>query len=245
MPIKQIDDRYYIPSDNTPFRRYLDKDKNIDQSLDFLNTSELHFSKVGGSIFENDEVMFSIADKQFLENEYRKAGKPNPRQLMERDIQRFESEKKYTYINCWNNDFNETRYMWDKYGMGNSTCIVTDYKKLYAELDIASQEMQIAKVEYFDGVSDSIGIYNFVRFFCRKLKDYRNESESRIIIQVRPEKAVVPFIRVKVDINQCIDRIVLGSHCTDDFKGEVKRIMNEKNIPLSLLVDSILKPSLV
>lgn len=236
MPIQQITDRYLIPEPGTIFRRVTPEK----YSYDFLESSELYFSKV--STFPKiDEVMFSIRDREFMREEHRKTGALNWKETAEKEMDNYELAKGFTYINCWNNDKNEVRSLWHTYAPENGICAITRYEKMFTAMDNSIHPVQIAKVFYFDGVSGSIGIYNSIRFFCRKLKDFRNENESRILIQLPRHSTHPDFIRVKININELIDSIVLSPHRSDAFKEKIESIMKDKKITVPLFESTLRK----
>jgi hypothetical protein len=226
MPVEQILDRYLIPHEGSIIRRYFNEKK----ALDFINTEELFFSRVD-NFNKLDEFIFSIADKEFIREQSKKTGKENWQILADNEINLYESLKSSTFINCWNNDNIELRYMWNNYlskDSLNGFSIQTTPQKLTKILSDSSKEIRMAKVYYFDPISDLLGDFNTIKFFTRKIRDDRMENEVRLIIQMDHKTNQIPAnLRVNVDINK-FDSLIFSPNASVEFKTTISLAIHKK-----------------
>ncbi len=237
MPIIQIPDRYLIPDENSTLRRYLSKEK----AIDFLLTGELHFPRVDN--FPNkDEIIFSIEDKNWIRNEHKKSGKADWLKNAEEEIASYESFKTHTYINCWNNDNHEIRYLWNTYlNSTNGICIRTTVNKLQIILDRSEESIQMAKIHYYDSISGRTRYFNTIGFFARKIKDDRKDNEVRFILQKLRNSDLPKFVRIKTDINS-FDEIIFSPNRDDAFKEEILSIVKERSLTLTFSESKLHNP---
>src|SRR5437762_12630111 len=76
----------------------------------------------------------------------------------------------------------------------------TFYSKPPLSLNVLSgtpEKVQMAKIHYFDPISDVVGLFNGVRFFARKIKDDYQDNEVRLIIMRNRSNDLPDFIRIR------------------------------------------------
>jgi len=112
--------------------------------------------------------------------------------------------------------------MWKEYvGNSNGIAIISNVQRLIDEFNKSEYNIYMPKILYFDPFIDPLGIFNTIRFFCRKIDEFRYEGEIRAIIQFNLGDQVPDHLLVPVDLKYLIDKIIIKSTSSPAFESEL------------------------
>lgn len=227
MPYCEIKDRYNIPNDFISIYRYFDDFK----AFDFIEKSELFFQRVD-KFDKTDETLFSIYDKISIKKRHQKFNLKDSERNYKKEIEKFENFKKNTFINCWNENNIESKYMWDNYvKSGNGIAIRSTVAKLKNEFNYdKNNKIFISKVQYFDPIYDVLGVFNTIKMFSRKITDFYKEREIRAIIQPDNLKEYPENFTIKVDLHKLIDSIIISPNASEEFVTKITKSVKDKEL---------------
>ncbi len=142
--------------------------------------------------------------------------------------------KKYTLVNCWSKNEDESFALWKLYLDGHKFGIViqTIYKKLKESIDSNANDILFGDVIY----DDLVNLVKQSTINFRKNKFYRFENEVRAVIFdqyiLGKSKEKLPLyevgVNIKVDLNNLIEKIYISPLAPDWFYKLVCDIINDK-----------------
>lgn len=156
--------------------------------------------------------------------------------------------KKFTLINCWHININESNTMWKIYlNFNEGVAIQTHYNKLKEVLNNAKEMFLISKIRYLDYDKDIW--YHKTEFphnkYCmltpliHKRKEFIDEKEFRILYEIdeeerndeyywdKQESNVGKFI--KIDLKNLIEKIILPPNINSSLKEKIVSLINLYN----------------
>ena len=156
--------------------------------------------------------------------------------------------KKFTLINCWHINDNESDAMWRLYLKTNEgVAVQTTVGKLCNALDKSTFIFRTSKVRYinydsqiwYHGIDYPEPGYNLYVPFVHKRIEFRHENEFRILYDVENEGHNEDYWdnqpdsmgkRFEIDIDKIIDKVILPPTADEKIEEKVKRIMIKNNI---------------
>ena len=230
------------PSPNTKVWRYMDFPKFIH----LITYSKLFFVRMDKL---SDQLEGSLTNYGIKEIQDRYNNIEVPLSKIERrirtvkEIAHIENFKKYTLVNCWTQNSDESFALWKIY-LGNQPygiSIQTKYKNLLNSLIDNKYNYLVQKVYYSAEVRDNL--MSSVQF--RKNKYYKFENEVRIAIFSqyvkfggKPKYEI--GTDVEVNINTLIERIYISPLAPDWFFELVNYLVKEKyNYNFSIIKSKI------
>lgn len=236
MPYFEIKGEYPIPSDPTILSRYYLKEKFVS----FIETSNLYLTQI--EKFKNDEIIFSLIDKQMIREKHKNLGRGNWREDADIEIKNFEALRYCSYLNCWTTEYLELRKFWEKYGESkDSVMIRTSAKKLKQEIHKSGFNVYLARVTYYDPISDPLGKWNTIKMVARKPNDFIWEQEARIVISRFLKKEVFQnHLEIEIDVSALIDEIIISPFASEGYLEEVQKLVSNRGINAK-----IIKPSTI
>ncbi len=160
--------------------------------------------------------------------------------------------KKFTLINCWHINDNESDAMWRLYLKTNEgVAIQTTVGKLCNALDKSTFIFRVSKVRYINYDTDiwyhkmdyPVSGYNFYVPLIHKRIEFSHENEFRILFDIENEDQYEDYWanqpdpmgkKFEVDINKIIDKVILPSTADEKVEEKVKQIMNRNNFNCDL-----------
>ena len=235
MPYNLITNRYFIPNDNAVIYRYLNEKK----AFDLLKTSEIHFTRIT-DFPRYDEIMFSLSDKDWIKSHHEHLPKDECDAKTLKEIENYETMQQDGYINCWTNNTIESPGLWKDYvNNGNGIAIQSTVGQLKNALAKTVNQIQIARVHYFDSVGERLGFFNGVWMLSRKITDFRQECEIRQIILLAHSIPGPAHIREPIDLRALVGQIILSPKSDPEFvkviNGLASSMSLQSPIPSSLI----------
>lgn len=152
--------------------------------------------------------------------------------------------KKWTYLNCWNQDQAESPFMWSNdTGFGKPEVAI---QTTYGRFRRYTGSIFCATVEYLDYETDWIPEGNSLFPFFHKRKDrYWRENEFRAIVQQFPRQAVefdqtdfydlkqetdIDGLLLKVDLNWLIVKTVVSPKASAELLSRVMQLNEEFDV---------------
>ena len=230
MPYQLISDRYFLPNETACLFRYMNESK----AIDFLSSSEFYFNRIS-NFPRYDEVMFSLRDREWIRNNYSHLPITEATIRAEIDIQNYECIKEDGYINCWTENTSESRLLWNEYvGEGNGIAIKSNFRNLKSAISNTRNNINIAKVHYFDPIGERLGLFNGIWMLSRKIADFRFENEVRQIILLSHSENNPRFIRECVDLPLLVQEIIFSRNSTQLFKERILDLVETLNLPMPI-----------
>lgn len=140
------------------------------------------------------------------------------------------NRKKWTFINCWHENSNESEAMWKLYSsyLENAIAIRTTYKSLYESLG-RNPSINIGRVKYlnyqknFAGVNDS--------FWCKR-NSFVHEKEVRAIIfdMQHLEKGKV----ISCDLSQLLEEVFVSPSAPNWFGELVNDVIDKYGLSIQV-----------
>jgi hypothetical protein len=145
---------------------------------------------------------------------------------------RMERNRQISFASCWHINDNLNFDMWDSYGhkASDSIAIKTSEKKLCSSLRKLGFPFLNEPVQYFDEPYFNQNAYWFPTMFKRK--EYKSEQEFRSILFAH--NISLGGIKIKVELNDLIDRIYVHPSASKQFFKEVRNFVkaNSLHIPI-------------
>ena len=161
------------------------------------------------------------------------------------------SHRKRTFLNCWCKENFEMIHMWKIYSKENGVAIQTTYENLKKAI-ISKENIFSTEIDYVDFDNDLIDWKSTMKYFTIKRKEYKSESEFRLLIQ-HPriiEDKLPPLIQeykehshereelycktqiihCEVDINILISKIHLSPYAPKWYKELINDILIKYNL---------------
>lgn len=211
--------------------RYID----LDKLYNMLETSSLFFCRADKF---SDPFEGSLPEKEYV---YRnKQGHTTGFEKLHRDM------KKFTLINCWHINENESDAMWRLYLKSNEGVAVrTTIGKLCSVLNNCTSTFRVSKVRYIDYEKDiwfdkknyPVSSYNAIIPLMHKRIEFDHEKEFRILFDIDHEYRIPDYwnkekssigknIEIK-DLATIIDKLILPPNSDEIVKEKVVEITNK------------------
>jgi hypothetical protein len=180
MPINEDHPILPAPKTNISLWRYMDIPSFlsllIDEALTFTR-SDLFEDKYEGTLPKLTAAMIDAGTKIQIEE-----GKLNPIYGTTSMSQRLNKSNREVFLNCWCNERHEMVHMWKIYSKEHGVAIETEYERLKQAI-LSSEQIYPSLIKYIDYDADLIDwMSNGLTVFTLKRKEYKNESEFRLIL---------------------------------------------------------------
>jgi hypothetical protein len=227
MPYNLISDRYFVPNDDAVIYRYLNERK----AVDLLTTSEIHFTRIS-DFPKFDEIMFSLSDKDWIRSHHKHLPPDECEAKTQKEISNYETFQADGYINCWTNNTIESPGLWRDYTKdGNGIAVQSTVGQLKNALAGTTNQIQIARVHYFDSVGERLGFFNGVWMLSRKITDFSHECEIRQIILLPHTVPGPANIRERIDLNSLVGQIILSPNADPKFIESINKLTTSLSLP--------------
>lgn len=208
----------FLPKEDVKIWRYMD----IDKFLLLLESSSIYFSNVK-NFYDKHEGALPIKNMDF---EFRKNNpQMMPNQYLSSLDERNELVKKNMFISCWHINKAESKDMWNLYltEESNGISIQTTYNKLHKVFDENQDIINIGQVKYINPYNESVDENNIHHAYLHKIKTFEHEKELRAIIFAGwKQETNLNGISVKVDLNELIENIYIGSNVSEKNKKKLE-----------------------
>lgn len=217
------------PNDESIMWRFM----SLEKFINLLITNELHFSRID-KFEDHFEGMSPVSDAKYF------------RSLVEKNKKNFDIEaytkifRRQTAISCWHENPHESAAMWQLYNPSNDgVAIQTTFGKLKSEFLNAAQSdpnlnlCDIARVEYINHMTDNMVVMgkelpNLLRAPMSKNVSYQFENEVRALISCVPQFEISELgYRLKININNLIDIVIVNPRAPNRLFGTVKSILGK------------------
>lgn len=206
--------------------RYLDYFK----FEDLIRTQCLYYSRLDKFVDKLEGVSpFSCIRAIILdsgENEERK------REILRLYRIRMDRNREVGFASCWHINESLNYEMWDSYGhkSSNSIAIRTTEKKVCSAIKKSRFTFLNEPVQYFDEPYFNQNAYWFPTMFKRN--EFKNEQEFRSILFAHGIS--LGGIRVKVNLNDLIDRIYVHPNASKDFFKDVRNFVKANGLQIQV-----------
>jgi hypothetical protein len=221
------------PRWNATIWRYL----SLEKFLDMILNDQLFFVNAG-RLTDKNEGTFSDLTIERLMKKSQELGKSTDEAEQEVESLQMEIDlrKRYSYLNCWTIDHDESYALWKIYlgGSKSGVAIKTNVKRLVESLDdkTSQQDIFLEKIDYQEYIK---GPVDLLAALTTKRKCYKYENELRLIIFRDPpslsagvKRLTRGGIRIKINPEKLIDEIYLspfaGYSFTSVFKQTLERL---------------------
>ncbi|MDP3434115.1 MAG: DUF2971 domain-containing protein [Bacteroidota bacterium] len=161
--------------------------------------------------------------------------------------------KKFTLINCWHINENESDAMWRLYLKSNEgVAVQTTIEKICSVLKNSHSTFRVSKVRYIDYEKDiwyddeeyPVKSYNAIIPLVHKRNEYKHENEFRILFDIdhayqspdywaNAESSIGKKIEIR-DIARIIDRLILPPSADEIVRDKVEKIMDKFNCNIEI-----------
>lgn len=235
-------------TDHSSFPQPIDKNIKLWRYMDFTKfvamlSSESLFLSRADKFQDPYEGLYSKATTNEIEKKNNHILNTSFKFIKELALQ----QKKWTYINCWHLNEQESAAMWSIYSKTNeSIAIETTYLKLKEELP---EDVYMGQVKYTDYNKDKLGLNASFELYMHKRKSFEHENEVRIIKQ--------PFLKdgrfsihpmkenkergenIKINLNKLISKIHVSPTSQDWFCDLVKEVCTKYGITAEIEKSSL------
>jgi len=227
MPFHEIPDRFQTPPDHLSLTRYFTAEK----FKSFIESSSLYLRRQD-KFPKEDEISLSLYD---LESIRRMRG-----ERAEMEIQIYEQEKSWAFINCWSLEYNDWRKFWEVYGKStNAVMVRTSVGKLKRQLNQSEFNLYMAVVKYFDIISEPLGVFNSLRMLSRKPSDFACENEVRIMnFTFRPKEPLNDYMIIKINVMDIVEDVIISPFATNNYSESVKSLLDANGISSEIIQKS-------
>ncbi|MBN2789619.1 MAG: hypothetical protein JXR69_05480 [Candidatus Delongbacteria bacterium] len=223
-----------VLDDNLVLWKYMD----VSKFLSIITRNALFFSRID-RFNDNHEGTFTKGSIEHYMKESRI-------KINEEDINHFENNSQYLYVNCWFASDVESETLWNRYGSKNGSLAIKSNIKLiksqYPENFCAKGEdtvnnllkfQRICKVKYIDYKTEHPDITEFISPACFKKREYNLENEVRIIHWVRHLNNDRPIdetgLYLPANINELVDLIYISPHSPSYLEDAINDILKKFN----------------
>jgi len=96
-------------------------------------------------------------------------------------LQRIEQTRKFTFVNCWYEDSDESLRMWREYtNLSLGLAVKTDCRSLIGSIN-TSTRFHFGRVKYTNRITDLLNPIHYYTRFLRKELKFQFEQEARVI----------------------------------------------------------------
>jgi len=145
---------------------------------------------------------------------------------------RMERNRQIGFACCWHINDNLNFDMWDSYGrnVSDSIAIRTSERKLSSSLRKSGFPFLNEPVQYFEEPYFNQNAYWFPTMFKRE--EYQNEQEFRSILFAHGIS--LGGIRIKVNLEDLIDRIYVHPNASKDFFKEIRNFVKASGLQIPI-----------
>jgi len=223
------------PAPNSTVWRYMDFPKFVY----LISNSKLYFRRLD-KLSDEFEGTLSLEDEKDIQKRLESLGFPMTKKLAKniskKDVENVENYRKYTLVNCWSQNVDESFALWKIYlgSQDYGIAIRTKYKKLKNSIVDNNFDMLFQKVYYAKKIKKLT--QSSVPF--RKSKYYKYEREVRIAIFDRninfnKEPQFIDGACIEVDLAKLIEEIYISPMSPSWFFDLVHHVVKEKyNFPI-------------
>lgn len=213
--------------------------------VDLMDTQELFFPRADnlGDPFEGSlpirsanyrkYVIDRLVDQEKIKKEYKGAAS------LQKDA---ESALKEMAVSCWHMNDHESAAMWKLYLKSDEgIAIQSTYSNLVKVLDVSPISINIGCVNYIDYETQSINFGDAFAPYVNKRKSFEHEKELRAVIWVKGYGnlelcgPLIDGIRVKVSLNDLIERIYIAPNSPDWILGLVQSVAGKYEISKNVI----------
>lgn len=166
--------------------------------------------------------------------------------------------KKFTLINCWHINENESDAMWKLYLKSNEgIAIQTTVDKLCSALNNSKSTFLVNKVRYLDYDKDiwfdekdyPESSYNAIKPLIHKRIEFAHENEFRILFEIDHEYQTSDYWEkekssigknIEIDFSNLIDKIILPPNSDEKVREKVEGIMNKFGYKLEICISKLM-----
>lgn len=202
-----------------PVWRYVDLPKLIS----LLSSKSLWFSRAD-FLGDSHEGSVGSATAVLREQQYRSVGfspgaDPAVIESNLRDMPGLSRAfTRFTYVNCWHMNEDESMGMWQIYGGGGSPVAVrSTYKRLQVSLG-GPEPTYLGQVRYVDPDVDVVPWGNTFSPFVHKRRAFSHERELRAVVTLLPDSGgtldlstkSAPGVAIPVKLSSLVESVVIG-----------------------------------